>query len=844
MGKHKNSLDNKSSAFINRLQTLGLVSIVLTILISTLSLIGWYLNITALKFIVPISHPMYPKTAIGILFCSFSLIFLNSKKNQRFFFFFAHIFSSATLIIGSWTLIEYVVGKVLLINQSTILWEPFDPVRHFQPSPETIFCLILSSIAIFFMNSSSSRLKVLSETSVLISGGVALLSIAGFLTGANNLYSIILPTHAVGMALQTAIAFVFLSLGILCFIPKTEVISVFVSETLGGIIARRLVLIIVFAPMGVEFIAGGLINVGFLHPTFRHSFVIVSLFSLFLFLSWITARKLNAIDIERKEIQSKLKESEEKYRTLIELAPESIFVADLSGKYIEVNEASCNLLRLPRDEIIGKTIIDLIPQDEKERLWNSKKQMEGSGQSDVSEWKLKRGDGSFVDVEVNAKILSRDRWVAFVRSNEERKKMERHDRLLALVGKILPEALDMKGRLKRAAKLVTDELGDWCSIILLNDDSSIEQLIVYHRNPDKLETAKQLMDLPLDITTINRFKEVIAKKEGLLITKKDLVLFLNEVLQSRRHKLYEKLGLSSVCHIPLIARERAFGLFTVANAERDYSHEDFSLIKLVTEQIALSADNAYLYERAMKAINIREDLIAIVSHDLKNPISAIDIGVQSLKRVAQSEKSADELKIIINKLSQSMDNSVKRSLTLISDLLIFAKIESGGLVLEKNVLDIDTLLEEALDAHYLLAQHRGIKLNLIVKEPHLQMKVDQSKLLQVLSNLIGNALKFTESGGAIQIEVSSKSKKEILFKISDTGSGIKEDELQHIFERYWQPKRTQTQGSGLGLAIVKGIVEAHGGKIWAESIFGKGSTFFFTIPSPLVRENFLNQINI
>ncbi|MGZ3806772.1 MAG: PAS domain S-box protein, partial [Bacteriovorax sp.] len=821
--------------------------------------------------------------------------------------------------------------------------------------------LLLTSLAILLMNSSSARWRTFSESSILISGGVALLSFAGFLTGANSLYSIIFPSRAVGMALQTAISFIFLSVGTLCFIPREGVLYVFFSESLGGVVARKLVLLILFAPIVIDFVVLKLVSTYLLNPTLGPSLIIVANFSVFILLSWITVRKIDLIDTERRKLQSNLEESEEKYRSLIELAPESIFVADITGKYVEVNEAACKLLKLPKEEIIGKTIIDLIPEEEKERLESSKKYLQGSGETETAEWKLKRGDGSFVDVEVSSKILSHDRWIAFVRSLEDRKKaeeqllraetryrglfesavesivvvdlegtirlvnprtksffgyddseligrpieilvperfrsehiiersnysknptsrqmgsglnifarrkdgseffadislsltkssddkkmvtaiirditeqkkIERGERVLALVGKHLPEILDMREHLKLATKLIVDELGDWSSVILISEDSRSEQLIVYHRDPNKSAIAAELMNQPITDTIHNRVKEVLEKKEGILLTKQDISLFLDEVLQSERHKLYEKLGLYSVCHIPLVARGRAFGLFSLANAERDYSQEEFDRIKLVVAKIALSADNAYLYQEAMKATKVREDLMAVVSHDLRNPLAAIDLGAQSLKRLATDSKSTiDEIRATLLKTSQRLNSSVKRSLALISDLLTFAKIESGGLVLEKSELDIDSLIEEAIEGDLLLAQNRGVQLNSVVEGPHRKINADHSKLLQVLANLIGNALKFTESGGAIQIRASLKSKDEILFQVTDTGSGMKEEELLHIFDRYWQPKRTQGQGTGLGLSIAKGVVEAHGGRIWAESQFGKGSTFFFTIPT-------------
>jgi signal transduction histidine kinase len=139
------------------------------------------------------------------------------------------------------------------------------------------------------------------------------------------------------------------------------------------------------------------------------------------------------------------------------------------------------------------------------------------------------------------------------------------------------------------------------------------------------------------------------------------------------------------------------------------------------------------------------------------------------------------------------------------------------------------LLEEVVELHQPLAQQKMLRLEGQVIGRDRGMRCDRPRILQVLSNLIGNSIKFTPQGGAITVRAELGGS-EARFSVTDSGSGIAPDELSHIFERFWQARRAARTGAGLGLAIAKGIVEAHRGKIWAESVPGKGSTFFFTLP--------------
>jgi PAS domain S-box-containing protein len=228
-------------------------------------------------------------------------------------------------------------------------------------------------------------------------------------------------------------------------------------------------------------------------------------------------------------------------------------------------------------------------------------------------------------------------------------------------------------------------------------------------------------------------------------------------------------------------------------------------------------------EQARRAAHDREDLLAVVSHDLKNPLSVILMTVASLVRkpeASSSQHAKDQL--------QTIWRSAERMNRLIGDLLDSASVDAGKLVVEPEPTAVAPLVEEALDAMRPLAATKALVLESDVPEDVPRVWADPSRLQQVFGNLLGNAVKFTPRGGRITVSAAPVGDR-VQFAVADTGSGIAEKDLSQVFDRFWQSHRTARLGSGLGLSIVKGIVSAHGGQVWVKSTLGVGSAFFFTL---------------
>ena len=177
----------------------------------------------------------------------------------------------------------------------------------------------------------------------------------------------------------------------------------------------------------------------------------------------------------------------------------------------------------------------------------------------------------------------------------------------------------------------------------------------------------------------------------------------------------------------------------------------------------------------------------------------------------------------------AIQQQTDRMLRLCNDLLDVANLKAGRFTVDKLPAPVRALAERALGDFQPAAEEKSLRLVKHFPESDFAVACDRDQILRVLSNLIGNAIKFTRRGGIVSLRVE-RIGSNAQFTVEDSGSGIPEDQLRHVFDRYWQAKETARLGSGLGLSIAKGIVEAHGGRIWAESQVGVGSSFRFTLP--------------
>ncbi|HEX7243490.1 MAG TPA: GAF domain-containing sensor histidine kinase [Longimicrobiaceae bacterium] len=296
----------------------------------------------------------------------------------------------------------------------------------------------------------------------------------------------------------------------------------------------------------------------------------------------------------------------------------------------------------------------------------------------------------------------------------------------------------------------------------------------------------------------------------------------------------EGMGVLAYAGIPLLTTDGyALGTLCVMDfVTRDWTEEQVSsladLAASVSTEIELRMDIAErmrVEEALHRAVRLRDEVLGIVSHDLRNPVHTVSLSAGFLLDVLPEGGEQEPVRKqlgIIRRAADQMDR-------LIRDLLDVAGIASGHLSLERYPQDAGALLRTACETLQPLAREKGLRLEARATAGALPVRVDGDRIQQVLSNLAGNAFKFTPEGGTVTVSLEA-GEGEARFSVADTGPGIPAAQLPHVFEQFWQASGAGRHGAGLGLAIARGIVEAHGGGIGVESAVGEGTTFSFTVP--------------
>jgi len=397
-----------------------------------------------------------------------------------------------------------------------------------------------------------------------------------------------------------------------------------------------------------------------------------------------------------------------------------------------------------------------------------------------------------------------------------RRRQQDSSRFLSEASALLARSLDEKTTLQSLARLAVPRLADWCGISM-PDGEMIRSVAVAHVDPAKVELAREYQRrYPQRVDHPTGSAQVLRTGESRLIERiTDEMLVAGIRNDPQRLELTRALGIQSFMLVPLTARGRVLGTLTLVWAEsgHHFDSDDLALAEELGRRAGIAVDNARLYEESQRAVRTRDMLLATVSHDLKNPISSVMMGAQLLQKKLAAE---DPLRTKVGAIQRAAD----RMEQLIRDLLDVARFESGTVSLERAAHPAAQLISDAIDLLQPLAQSKSIALAAQLA-PAVQARavhVDKRRILQVLENLISNAIKFAPAGAHIVASAApdESSGPALRFTVEDDGPGIAPHEVPHIFERFWQARE---------------IVQAHGGRIWVESAPGAGCRFHFTIPA-------------
>jgi PAS domain S-box-containing protein len=405
----------------------------------------------------------------------------------------------------------------------------------------------------------------------------------------------------------------------------------------------------------------------------------------------------------------------------------------------------------------------------------------------------------------------------------ERKRAEARQQLLAEAGGVMAAGLGSRETLSAILELAVRSLADCCILALVEGDGDAPRFEIAHAGAARPWFADLLVEA-LDRECLHPLRSALDTMQPVLLPGVAPALLESWARDEGHLRALRALGAESMMAVPLIARGRSAGalLFVSSRPDFRYGPDDLRSATDLAQRAVLMIENARLHRATCEAIAARDAVLALVAHDLRTPLGAIDLSVTSIISACHDERS-------VRAASEIIRRAVGRASRLIDDLLDVASIEAGKLRLERAPVSARDLVIEAAEALSPAVRENSLELERDVEEALPTVVADRGRILQVFSNLVGNAIKFTPAGGRVRIAAERRSG-EVCFSVSDTGAGILAEHLPHVFDRFWQARRADRRGAGQGLPIARGIVEAHGGRIWVESTPGQGSTFRFTVP--------------
>ncbi len=411
------------------------------------------------------------------------------------------------------------------------------------------------------------------------------------------------------------------------------------------------------------------------------------------------------------------------------------------------------------------------------------------------------------------------------RRDAERRERERLA-FLAAAGEALSASLDYQQTLTTVARLAVERgLADWCTVEIVDEHTRArQQLAVAHRDPAKVAMADELRRrFPPDPNAAGGVAAVLRTGRAELYPSITPELIAASASDPEYVDMLRQLGLSSVIIVPMAVADRVFGAISFIHAEsgRHYDEDDLALARELGRRASLAAENARLYAAAQRAITARDDMLAVVSHDLKNPLGIISMQAELL---ARDDAPPPER---IRTAAARIQRACTRMHGLISDLLDMASLDEGTLQLDVEPISLPALVGEAVEAHAPVAAAARLELR-AGTIADVRVTCDRERVLRVLGNLLANAIRHTPEQGRIEV-TAALADGEVQISVRDTGVGIAPEDLGRVFDRFWRSK-SSGKGTGLGLTISRGLVEAHGGRIWVDSVPDKGSTFTFTLP--------------
>jgi PAS domain S-box-containing protein len=802
---------------------------------------GWIFDIPFAIRLHPDLPAMQPSTAFGLVLATIAILFTGDHRKPQKSCLVPWTIATIVTLIGLLILCEHMFGWNLSIDHVFVRGAVG---QHYPglPSVQTAANLVILGACLLAYNTRFLPIRI-GEGCVLIMGANAAVVMTQYIFGTGELYEFPQDVSEVGMFVHTSASFILMAVAMICSRPNDGIMSLVTSDTRTAGMTRRILLAGVLAPV----VGALLIRIG-AELNWYDTGMQVSLFVLVI-VGFVLGTTLRAARrSEREEIQARdafaesqktnerLRKAIDEHRifeALIENSYDFISMADTGGKLRYLNPAGRQMVGLAPDYAIENTqISDFYPPGEHSLVSDVilkaiTERGRWRGETYFRHWQTEQSiavsDEHFIIRDNRSgRVLGMG---TITRDITEQKRNQNDQTFLSEVEAVLASTSAYEDTLTHIVRLAVRDFADFCSIDIVDEDHSISRLKVMSKDPSKAWISDFLMQLPVDRNHPHFISEVIENLRPVLIERLSSDTIASVFTNEKDIRAVQTSDFKSLIAVPLLARGKLVGVISLVSSStsRVYGPADVRLAEGLAQRAAVSIENARLLREVQRAVKIREDVLAVVSHDLKNPVTAMGLAAHLLRQFDRMDTGK------LTQLANTIQRAVDRMHRLISDLLDFATIQSGTFSIKRSPENVDRVAMPVIDGLRLLAEakRQALEVNLSSNLP--DVAIDAHRISQVLSNFVGNAIKFTPEGGTIRISARQHGD-EVIVSVADTGPGIPFEHLSKIFDWFWQAQGSKHIGSGLGLSIAKGIVEAHGGRIWADSQPGKGSSFSFTLP--------------
>jgi len=538
----------------------------------------------------------------------------------------------------------------------------------------------------------------------------------------------------------------------------------------------------------------------------------------------------------RERIEAELRASEAKFSGILAIAADAIITVDHGQHIVHFNSGAEEMFGYKASDAIGRHLAILIPP--RFRAAHDA-HIESFARSSVTARRMGerreifglRCDGTEFPAEASiSKLVTPDGllFTVVLRDTSIQKRAEEDERFLSGASGELSNTLAVDATERAIVDLPVPRLADAALLDLEDPHGSpggtFKRVASTRQRAELVPGVEALAEHRLTPDSPSPIVDVIRRGRAELVETID-----DDWLESSADPAaaphWRAIGATSILVLPLVAGDTRAALTLIrAGAARPFDQQQRALGEKFARVSATALQNSQLYDAARHANRARDEVLGVVSHDLRNPLSAISMCARVLEESPpEDDASQRELLATIRESTDWMNR-------LIEDLLDVSNIERGRLSLEVRPEEPSQLALQALHMFEVEAKANRISLEARLPTNMPLVVADRTRVVQVLSNLLRNAIKFTPQEGRIEIRTEPRDRV-VMFSVVDTGPGISTEKQARVFDRYWQSSAGARQrGAGLGLSIAKGIVEAHGGRIWVHSVPGEGSEFAFTIP--------------